>query len=196
MQLTAAAAAHRTAPQELQQCIAALLRVDRAWLPARAGHSMYIRPFVFSDDGALGVTRSSSATLGVIMSPSGPYFKSGGRAACVLLYMCVRVRAFCRVRACGELLAAACKRDRDRGSAAAELMELQPPHAAHRALRRRPPLRPAQAPRRCACSLTPPTFAPGRAARVPTRSAAITRRRSRRSCTRPRRTAAARCGAH
>lgn len=63
--------------QELQECIAALLRLDRAWLPDRPGHSMYIRPYMFSIDGALGVSRSNHTMLSVILSPVGPYFKSG-----------------------------------------------------------------------------------------------------------------------
>lgn len=63
--------------QELQQCIIQLLGVDRAWLPTRPGDSMYIRPYMFGSDGALGVHRSNETTLAVIMSPVGPYFKSG-----------------------------------------------------------------------------------------------------------------------
>jgi len=47
-------------------------------MPDRPGHSMYVRPYMFSHEGALGVHRSSASTLAVIMSPVGPYFKSGG----------------------------------------------------------------------------------------------------------------------
>jgi hypothetical protein len=65
-------------PQELEECVKALLRLDRAWMPDRPGHSMYIRPFMFSTDGALGVSPSRATTLSVILSPVGPYFKSGG----------------------------------------------------------------------------------------------------------------------
>eukprot|EP00878_Enallax_costatus_P010474 GHUV01010936.1.p1 GENE.GHUV01010936.1~~GHUV01010936.1.p1 ORF type:complete len:423 (+),score=111.92 GHUV01010936.1:1019-2287(+) len=79
--------------KELQQCIMELLRVDRAWLPTRPGHSMYIRPFMFGSDGALGVHRSNQSTLMVILSPVGPYFKSGVDA--VRLYLdIVNVRAW------------------------------------------------------------------------------------------------------
>jgi hypothetical protein len=63
--------------QELLACLMALLRVDRAWLPTRPGHSLYIRPFAFGSEGALGVHASSSTTLAVILSPVGPYFSSG-----------------------------------------------------------------------------------------------------------------------
>jgi branched-chain amino acid aminotransferase len=67
-------------PQELEECVKALLRLDRAWMPDRPGHSMYIRPFMFSTDGALGVSPSRATTLSVILSPVGPYFKSGEAA--------------------------------------------------------------------------------------------------------------------
>lgn len=63
--------------QELLGCLKALLKLDKAWIPNRPGHSMYVRPYMFSHDGALGVHRSSASTLAVIMSPVGPYFKSG-----------------------------------------------------------------------------------------------------------------------
>ncbi|KAF8073223.1 Srpra [Scenedesmus sp. PABB004] len=72
-------------PQELQACIAALLRVDRGWMPARPGHAMYIRPFLFGSDGALGVHASSRTTLAVILSPVGPYFPSGAAPVRLLL---------------------------------------------------------------------------------------------------------------
>eukprot|EP00775_Hariotina_reticulata_P009463 gene9461-9628_t len=72
-------------PKELQECITALLRLDRAWMPDRPGHSMYIRPYLFASDGALGVHRSDHTTLSVIMSPVGPYFKSGTKAVRLFL---------------------------------------------------------------------------------------------------------------
>uniref|UniRef100_A0A383W5S4 branched-chain-amino-acid transaminase n=1 Tax=Tetradesmus obliquus TaxID=3088 RepID=A0A383W5S4_TETOB len=71
--------------EELQECVKALLRLDRAWLPDRPGHSMYIRPFMFSTDGALGVSPSKATALSVILSPVGPYFKSG--VAAVRLFL-------------------------------------------------------------------------------------------------------------
>lgn len=41
-------------PGEALACIKALLHVDRAWLPAREGYSMYIRPFAFSSGACAG----------------------------------------------------------------------------------------------------------------------------------------------
>jgi hypothetical protein len=71
---------HSCMLQELLHCVKALLKLDKAWMPDRPGHSMYVRPYMFSHEGALGVHRSSASTLAVIMSPVGPYFKSGGYA--------------------------------------------------------------------------------------------------------------------
>lgn len=64
-------------PNELLECLKELLRVDAQWLPNRLGYSMYIRPFMYSTGSSLGVARSSECALNVIMSPVGPYFKTG-----------------------------------------------------------------------------------------------------------------------
>jgi branched-subunit amino acid aminotransferase/4-amino-4-deoxychorismate lyase len=57
-----------------------LLRLDRAWLPERPGHSIYIRPYAFASDTSLGVHKTNATTLAVILSPVGPYFKTGAAA--------------------------------------------------------------------------------------------------------------------
>ena len=64
-------------PNELLECLKELLRVDARWMPDRLGYSMYIRPFMYSTGSGLGVARSSECALNVIMSPVGPYFKTG-----------------------------------------------------------------------------------------------------------------------
>ncbi|KAL6780750.1 hypothetical protein ACKKBF_B11900 [Auxenochlorella protothecoides x Auxenochlorella symbiontica] len=63
--------------QELLECLKELVRTDSAWLPTQDGYSMYIRPYAFSTSHTLGVSRSTRTTLGIIMSPVGPYFPSG-----------------------------------------------------------------------------------------------------------------------
>ena len=62
---------------ELLECIKELLRVDKEWIPARRGYSMYLRPVIFSTTPWLGLTQCSEAMILVLMSPVGPYFKSG-----------------------------------------------------------------------------------------------------------------------
>jgi branched-chain amino acid aminotransferase len=64
-------------PAELLACIKALVKTDAAWLPPHDGHSLYIRPFLFSSASALGVAPATATTLSVVLSPVGPYFPSG-----------------------------------------------------------------------------------------------------------------------
>lgn len=53
-----------------------LILTDKRWIPTPQGYSLYIRPTVIGTRSALGVAASDHATLYVILSPSGPYFKS------------------------------------------------------------------------------------------------------------------------
>ena len=48
-------------PEEIFiQSIAAVVDIDRDWVPAKPDHSMYIRPFMFATDPYLGVQPSST----------------------------------------------------------------------------------------------------------------------------------------
>lgn len=51
-----------------------LIEVDKNWIPAKKDHSLYIRPFMFSNDGVLGVRPSEKYKFLIILSPTGPYF--------------------------------------------------------------------------------------------------------------------------
>ena len=62
---------------QLLECIKELLRVDKEWIPTKRGYSMYLRPVIFSTTPWLGLTQCSEAMILVLMSPVGPYFKSG-----------------------------------------------------------------------------------------------------------------------
>ena len=66
-------------PQELLECIKSLIKVDSNWLPSKEGHSLYLRPYLFSSAHVLGVAKATRTTLSCIMSPVGPYFPSGLR---------------------------------------------------------------------------------------------------------------------
>jgi len=62
-------------PEEIFiQSIAALVDLDRDWIPAQANHSLYIRPFMFATDPFLGVAPSSTYKFIVLTCPVGPYF--------------------------------------------------------------------------------------------------------------------------
>jgi branched-chain amino acid aminotransferase len=61
------------------QSIAALVDLDRGWIPTKANHALYIRPFMFATDPYLGVTPSATYKYMVIVGPVGPYFSKALR---------------------------------------------------------------------------------------------------------------------
>ena len=61
------------------QGIAAVVDLDRDWIPAKPNHSLYIRPFMFATDGFLGVAPSKTYKFMVITGPTGPYFSKALR---------------------------------------------------------------------------------------------------------------------
>ncbi len=64
-----------TLPEEIfVQSIAAVVDLDRDWVPAKANHSLYIRPFMFATDPFLGVAPSKTYKFIVITGPTGPFF--------------------------------------------------------------------------------------------------------------------------
>ncbi|MBB4823679.1 branched-chain amino acid aminotransferase [Sporosarcina luteola] len=54
-----------------------LIRIDKDWIPAKEGTSLYIRPFIFATQPYLGVAPSASYTFMIILSPVGAYYKEG-----------------------------------------------------------------------------------------------------------------------
>jgi len=54
-----------------------LLKVEKRWVPAKKGASLYIRPTVIGTEAALGIKPSSTYLFYIILSPVGPYFKEG-----------------------------------------------------------------------------------------------------------------------
>lgn len=51
-----------------------LVEIDKAWIPGKKEHSLYIRPFMFSTDNILGVRPSNRYKFMILLSPTGPYF--------------------------------------------------------------------------------------------------------------------------
>ncbi|EJT99075.1 branched-chain amino acid aminotransferase II [Dacryopinax primogenitus] len=76
--------------QALLKLIKTLVMVEKRWIPTAPGCSLYIRPTMFGTRCGFGVTPSTSATLLVILSPSGPYFPGPVRP--ISLYAESRVR--------------------------------------------------------------------------------------------------------
>ncbi len=59
------------------EAIKQLVLVDQDWIPEGEGTSLYIRPFIFGTDNALGVHPSQTYKFVVILSPVGSYYKDG-----------------------------------------------------------------------------------------------------------------------
>lgn len=51
-----------------------LVELDKNWIPAKAEHSLYIRPFMFASDEMIGVKPSDTYKFLIILSPTGPYY--------------------------------------------------------------------------------------------------------------------------
>lgn len=61
--------------QVFVDALRALVAIDADWVPSSAGTSLYLRPFVFATDTALGAGHPSNSYLFVVIaSPSGNYF--------------------------------------------------------------------------------------------------------------------------
>jgi len=54
-----------------------LVRIDKRWIPAQPGYSLYIRPTLIGTQAVLGVAPPTEALLFVICSPVGPYYPEG-----------------------------------------------------------------------------------------------------------------------
>lgn len=64
-----------TIPEDVfLQSLAAIVDIDRDWIPGAPGHSLYIRPFMFATDQYLGVAPSKTYKYMVLLCPVGPYF--------------------------------------------------------------------------------------------------------------------------
>jgi branched-chain amino acid aminotransferase len=59
------------------ECIKELIRLDESWVPDKEGYSLYIRPTAIGTGEVLGVHASEKVRLFCILSPVGPYYKSG-----------------------------------------------------------------------------------------------------------------------
>lgn len=59
------------------ECIKQLIKLDESWVPDKEGYSLYIRPTAIGTSPFLGVHASEQVKLYCILSPVGPYYKSG-----------------------------------------------------------------------------------------------------------------------
>ncbi|MEH3107220.1 MAG: branched-chain amino acid aminotransferase [Sphingomonas fennica] len=78
---SAARMAMADVPEELfLDAVAALVEVDRDWIPDGEGGSLYLRPFMFASETFLGVRPAHEYVFAVIASSVGAYFKAGAGA--------------------------------------------------------------------------------------------------------------------
>ncbi|KAF5352238.1 hypothetical protein D9757_013804 [Collybiopsis confluens] len=61
-----------------------LIEVDQRWIPAISGYSLYVRPTLLGTQMSLAVAASDHATLCVMLSPTGPYFRSAAKPISVI----------------------------------------------------------------------------------------------------------------
>lgn len=62
-------------PEEVfMQGIAALINMDKAWVPDEENYSLYIRPVMFATDPFLGVRPSATYKFVILTNPSAPYY--------------------------------------------------------------------------------------------------------------------------
>jgi len=63
--------------EEFVESIKQLVSVDAAWVPSGTEASLYLRPFMISNESFLGVRSAQKAAYYVIASPAGSYFAKG-----------------------------------------------------------------------------------------------------------------------
>ncbi|WP_019119549.1 branched-chain amino acid aminotransferase [Brevibacillus massiliensis] len=61
----------------LIEALKKLVSIDKEWVPAAEGTSLYIRPFVIATEPTLGVNPSNHYKFMIIMSPVGSYYEEG-----------------------------------------------------------------------------------------------------------------------
>ena len=54
-----------------------LVKVEKDWVPAKEGESLYIRPYMFASEAAVGVHPAVSYKFMIILSPVGAYYPEG-----------------------------------------------------------------------------------------------------------------------
>ena len=63
--------------KDMLELMTTFVKLEEKWVPKSFGTSLYLRPFMFGNDEALGVHAVKNATFMIIASPSGSYYKEG-----------------------------------------------------------------------------------------------------------------------
>lgn len=63
--------------EDFVEAISTLVAYEQDWIPKDEGTSLYIRPFMFATEAAVGVHPASSYKFVIILSPVGAYYPEG-----------------------------------------------------------------------------------------------------------------------
>jgi len=72
-------------PELFLQGLEELVRLERDWVPAAEGASLYIRPVLIATEAALGVKPAREYRFFIILSPVGAYYASGFKPVRILV---------------------------------------------------------------------------------------------------------------
>ena len=63
--------------EDFVEAVKALVKVEKDWVPSEPDTSLYIRPYMFATESALGVHMASSYKFMILTCPVGAYYESG-----------------------------------------------------------------------------------------------------------------------
>ena len=63
--------------EDFVEAVKAIVREDSDWVPSKEGTSLYIRPFMYATEAAVGVHAAKSYQFVIICSPVGAYYLNG-----------------------------------------------------------------------------------------------------------------------
>ena len=64
-------------PDVFVEALHEFVNLDREWVPKKRGDALYLRPFIFGDDAALGLSVSKTYKFVIIGTPVSMYYKEG-----------------------------------------------------------------------------------------------------------------------
>ncbi|MCB6603621.1 branched chain amino acid aminotransferase, partial [Erysipelatoclostridium ramosum] len=59
------------------EAVSAVVKYEQDWIPTAEGTSLYIRPFMFATEAAVGVHPSNAYKFMILLSPVGAYYPEG-----------------------------------------------------------------------------------------------------------------------
>jgi len=62
---------------EMTECLKEIIKMEKAWIPNRPLHSLYIRPTSICMDNMLGLSSVRKSKTFIILCPVGPYYPRG-----------------------------------------------------------------------------------------------------------------------